>query len=215
MMATLMSERKKTVVLVEDDLRLQKQLIEILSCPDDIECLYAVSSAEEALEKIPSHPPDVILMDINLPGMSGIDCIPELKRKLPDLDIVMLTAYEEEDNLFRALKAGASGYLIKSSAPHEIYDAIRDVQTGGAPFSSHIARKVVQYFRTERKIEDENAKLSVREKEVLEMLATGHIYKEVADKLDITVETVRTYVKRICVKLQVRSKVEAILKFRS
>ncbi|WAC20882.1 response regulator transcription factor [Luteolibacter sp. SL250] len=210
-----MSEPTKTVVLVEDDVRLQKQLIEILSCSHDIECLYAVSSAEEALEKIPSHPPDVILMDINLPGASGIDCIPELKRKLPGLEIVMLTAYEEEDNLFRALKAGASGYLIKSSDPREIYDAIRDVQNGGAPFSSHIARKVVQYFRAEKKTEDENARLSTREREVLEMLAGGYIYKEVADKLDITVETVRTYVKRICVKLQVRSKVEAILKYRS
>lgn len=210
-----MSERKKTVVLVEDDLRLQKQLVEILACAGDIECLYAVSSAEEALERIPSNPPDVILMDINLPGVSGIDCIPELKRKLPQLEIVMLTAYEEEDNLFRALKAGASGYLIKSSAPQELYEAIRDVQAGGAPFSSHIARKVVQYFRMERKTEDDNAKLSARERDVLEMLAAGYIYKEVADKLDITVETVRTYVKRICVKLQVRSKVEAILKYRS
>ena len=131
---------KKTVVLVEDDAPLQRQLVEILSCPADIECLYAVSSAEEAMEKIPSQPPDVILMDINLPGKSGVDCIPELKRKLPQVEIVMLTAYEEEDNIFRALKAGASGYLIKSSTPDEIYDAIRDVQSGGAPFSTHLAR---------------------------------------------------------------------------
>lgn len=210
-----MSRSKKTVVLVEDDLRLQQQILEILSKPADIRCLYAVSSAEEALEKIPANPPDIILMDINLPGKSGIDCLPDLKQKLPQVEIVMLTAYEEEDNIFRALKAGASGYLIKSSTPEELYDAIRDVQSGGAPFSSHIARKVVQFFRSERKIEDENAKLSTREREVLEMLASGFIYKEVADKLDITVETVRTYVKRICVKLHVRSKVEAILKYRA
>ena len=191
---------KKTVVLVEDDAPLQRQLIEILSCPADIECLYAVSSAEEAMEK---------------PGKSGVDCIPELKRKLPQVEIVMLTAYEEEDNIFRALKAGASGYLIKSSTPDEIYDAIRDVQSGGAPFSTHIARKVVQYFRNENQIEHENEKLSAREREVLNLLAGGFIYKEVADKLSITVETVRTYVKRICAKLHVRSKVEAIIKYRS
>ena len=210
----LMSRAKKTVVLVEDDIRLQRQIIEILAQPADIECLYAVSSAEEALKEIPVRPPDVILMDINLPGKSGVECIPELKRKLPQLEIVMLTAYEEEDNIFRALKAGASGYLIKSSTPEEIFDAIRDVQSGGAPFSSHIARKVVQYFRGEKKIEDENEKLSAREREVLDMLAGGFIYKEVADKMNITVETVRTYVKRICVKLHVRSKVEAIIKYR-
>ena len=211
----LMSDARKTVGLVEDDPRLQRQIVEILAVPEDIECLYAVSSAEEALKVIPANPPDVVLMDINLPGISGVDCIPELKRLLPQVEIVMLTAYEEEDNIFRALKAGASGYLIKSSTPAEIYDAIRDVQTGGAPFSSHIARKVVQYFRTEKKAEDENAKLSAREREVLELLASGYIYKEVADKMDVTVETVRTYVKRVCVKLQVRSKVEAILKYRS
>jgi DNA-binding NarL/FixJ family response regulator len=206
---------KKTVVLVEDDAPLQRQLIEILAYPADIECLYAVSSAEEALEKIPSQPPDVILMDINLPGKSGVDCIPELKRKLPQVEIVMLTAYEEEDNIFRSLKAGASGYLIKSSTPDEIYDAIRDVQSGGAPFSTHIARKVVQYFRNENQIDHETEKLSAREREVLDLLAGGFIYKEVADKLGITVETVRTYVKRICAKLHVRSKVEAIIKYRS
>ena len=210
-----MSGPTKTVVLVEDDIRLQKHLLEILSSAEDIAWLYAVSSAEEALATVPENPPDVILMDINLPGKSGIDCIPELKRTLPQVEIVMLTAYEEEDNIFRALKAGASGYLIKSSSPEEILAAIRDVQSGGAPFSSHIARKVVRYFQTEKEAVDENAKLSAREREVLEMLATGFIYKEVADKLDITVETVRTYVKRICVKLQVRSKVEAIVKYRS
>ena len=126
----------------------------------------------------------------------------------------MLTAYEEEDNIFRALKEGASGYLLKSSTPEDIYNAIRDVYSGGAPFSSHIARKVAQFFRSEREIEDENSRLTSREKEVLRLLASGYIYKEVADQLDLTLETVRTYVKRICHKLHVRSKVEAIIKFR-
>lgn len=210
-----LTARKKTVVVVEDDFRLQQHLITILELPADIQCLYAVSSAEDALKKIPANPPNVVLMDINLPGISGIDCINELKKKVPQLEIVMLTAYEEEDNIFRALKEGASGYLLKSSTPDDICNAIRDVYSGGAPFSSHIARKVAQYFRQEKQIENNNAKLSAREKDVLELLASGYIYKEVADKLDITLETVRTYVKRICLKLHVRSKVEAIIKYRS
>lgn len=206
---------KKTVVVVEDDARLQDYLMMILDKPDDIACLCAVSSAEEALARIPKYQPDVVLMDINLPGISGIDCIRELKGKLPRLEVVMLTAYEEEDNIFRALKEGASGYLLKSSTPDQIYNAIRDVFSGGAPFSSHIARKVAQYFRGEREIESENEKLTPREKDVLKLLASGYIYKEVADQLDITLETVRTYVKRICQKLHVRSKVEAIIKYRA
>jgi len=205
---------KKTVIVVEDDIRLQEHLIKILDKPEDITCLRAVSSAEEALEKIPAYRPDVVLMDINLPGISGVDCIRELKKMLPRLEVVMLTAYEEEDNIFRALKEGASGYLLKSSTPEDIYNAIRDVYSGGAPFSSHIARKVAQYFRAEKNIEAENEKLTPREKEVLKLLASGYIYKEVADQLDISLETVRTYVKRICLKLHVRSKVEAIIKYR-
>ena len=203
------------MVVVEDDARLQQHLIKLLDLPADITCLCAASSAEEALEKIPKYQPDVVLMDINLPGISGIDCIRELKRKIPRLEVVMLTAYEEEDNIFRALKEGASGYLLKSSTPEDIYNAIRDVYSGGAPFSSHIARKVAQYFRTEKAVEDENEKLTPREKEVLKLLASGYIYKEVGDQLDLSLETVRTYVKRICQKLHVRSKVEAIIKYRA
>ncbi|WP_035608159.1 response regulator transcription factor [Haloferula sp. BvORR071] len=206
---------KKTVVVVEDDIRLQEHLIKMLDMPEDITCLCAVSSAEEALEKIPAYHPDVVLMDVNLPGISGIDCIRDLKKKQPRLEIVMLTAYDVDDNIFRALKEGASGYLLKSSTPDDIYNAIRDVYSGGAPFSSHIARKVAHYFRAEKDIEDENEKLTPREKDVLRLLASGYIYKEVADQLDISMETVRTYVKRICIKLHVRSKVEAIIKFRS
>ncbi len=210
-----MITNNKSVIVVEDDLRLQQHLIKILDKPEDITCLCAVSSAEEALEKIPAFRPDVVLMDINLPGISGIDCIRDLKKKLPRLEVVMLTAYEEEDNIFRALKEGASGYLLKTSTPDDIYNAIRNVYSGGAPFSSHIARKVAQYFRAEKDIENDNEKLTPREKDVLKLLASGYIYKEVADQLDISLETVRTYVKRICVKLHVRSKVEAIIKYRS
>ena len=128
-----MNTPPKTVVLVEDDPRLREHLVKLLEIPTDIRCLYAVSSAEEALKRIPAEQPDVILMDINLPGMSGIDCTRELRSKLKKIEIVMLTAYDEEDNIFRALKEGASGYLLKSSTPEEIFEAIRDVHSGGAP----------------------------------------------------------------------------------
>jgi len=202
------------VAIVEDDRLLQEQLVKILGEAKNIEVLLAVFSGEEALERIPAAAPDVVLLDINLPGKSGIDCIRDLKKQCPNTEILMLTAYEEEDNIFNALREGASGYLLKTSTPEELFDAIHDVYTGGAPFSSHIARKVAQYFRKDRKIDEENETLSPREREVLTLLSSGYIYKDVADQLSITIETVRTYVKRICAKLHVRSKVEAILKFR-
>ena len=210
-----MIPKKKSVVIVEDDLQLQQHLIEILRVADDIVFLGAVSSAEEAEKKIPSLYPDVVLMDINLPGKSGIDCIRGLKKRLPGLEVVMLTAYEEEDKIFRALKEGASGYLLKTSNSNDILEAIRDVFAGEAPFSGPIARKMAMYFREEREIEDEREALSPRETEVLRLLAAGYIHKEVADELGVTLATVRTYVKRICFKLHVRSKVEAIIKYLS
>jgi DNA-binding NarL/FixJ family response regulator len=210
-----MIPKKKSVVIVEDDPQLQQHLIEILKVADDITFLGAVSSAEEAERIIPSLYPDVVLMDIHLPGKSGIDCIRGLKKRLPDLEVVMLTAYEEEDNIFRALKEGASGYLLKTSNSNDIIEAIRDVFAGESPFSGPIARKMAMYFREEREIEDEREALSPRETEVLKLLASGYIHKEVADELGITLPTVRTYVKRICFKLHVRSKVEAIIKYLS
>ena len=210
-----MTPKKKTVAIVEDDLLLQQHLIEIIKAAEDITCLGAVSSAEEAEKKIPSLYPDVVLMDINLPGKSGIDCIRELKKRLPEVEVVMLTAYEEEDNIFRALKEGASGYIIKSSNSNDILEAIRDVFAGESPFSGPIARKMAMYFREERETEDERETLSPRETEVLKLLAAGYIHKEVADQLGLRVPTVGTYVRRICFKLHVRSKVEAIIKYLS
>ncbi|MDG1362293.1 MAG: response regulator transcription factor [Akkermansiaceae bacterium] len=209
-----MISQKKTVTLVEDDQILRAQLVRILNEAEDLEVIQALTTGEEALQIIPSKPPNVILLDINLPGKSGIECIRKLKSKCPNTEIIMLTAYEEEDNIFNALREGASGYLLKTSTPEELFAAIRDVHSGGAPFSSHIARKVTRYFRQDREIREENESLSPREREVLQLLSSGYIYKEVADHLNITLETVRTYVKRICVKLHVRSKVEAIIKFR-
>ncbi|WP_038161123.1 response regulator transcription factor [Verrucomicrobium sp. BvORR106] len=203
---------KKTIVIVEDDPGLREQLLLVLKSARDIECLYAVKSGEEAVRQIPTNPPDVVLMDIQLPGMSGIECVAVLKKRLPDMEFIMLTVYEDAERIFRALKAGASGYLVKSSAPEKLFEAIRDVHSGGAQFSAHIARRVVQYFRGPTKPVDENEKLSPREGEVIELLASGYIYKEIADKLGIGTETVRTYVKNICVKLRVKNRTEAVAK---
>lgn len=158
---------------------------------------------------------DVILMDIQFPGISGIECVAALKPLLPVTEIVMLTIYEDAESIFRALKAGASGYLIKSSPPEKLFQAIRDVYSGGAPFSTHIARKVVQHFHSVPPAANESETLFPREHEVIELLAAGYIYKEIADKLDIGLETVRTHVKRICIKMHVRNRVEAVAKHRS
>lgn len=207
--------KTKTVVIVEDDPGLREQLVLVLKQARDITCLYAVDTGEEALRRIPTQPPDVVLMDIQLPGMSGIDCVAALKKQLPDLEFIMLTVYEDSERIFRALKAGAGGYLIKSAPPEKLFEAIRDVHAGGAPFSAHIARKVVQYFRGGgggARSSRDSEKLSPRECEVIELLASGYIYKEIADKLGIGTETVRTYVKNICTKLQVKNRTEAVAK---
>lgn len=204
----------KTVVIVEDDWALRNELVRILNAAPDIQCLNALSTAEDALEQIPRRPPDVVLMDIRLPKMSGIDCVAALKQMQPSLRILMFTVYEDSDRIFRALRAGASGYLLKSAPPEEVYAAIHDVHGGGAPMSSHIARKVVQHFHAEGQIERESQGLSTREAEVLSLLAAGLIYKEIGDKLNIGVETVRTHVKHICSKMHVRSRLEAVAKHR-
>jgi len=203
---------KKTVALVEDDARLRKQLVQILEDSDDIECVIVCASAEEALEKIPSKNPDVVLMDIKLPRMSGIQCVTELKRILPEVQVIMVTVYEDSDRIFKALKAGASGYLVKSGPPEQLIAAIRDVFAGGAPMSGHIARKVVQHFHLIGPAPSEADNLSPREQQVLDLLAMGFIYKEIGGKIDIGTETVRTYVKNICQKMHVRGRVEAVAK---
>jgi DNA-binding NarL/FixJ family response regulator len=205
---------KKTVAIVEDDTRLREQLVQILEDIDDIECVIVCASAEEALEKIPSKNPDVVLMDIKLPRMSGIQCVAELKRILPEVQVIMVTVYEDSDRIFKALKAGASGYLVKSGPPEQLIAAIRDVFAGGAPMSGHIARKVVQHFHLIGPAPSEADNLSPREKQVLDLLAMGFIYKEIGGKLDIGTETVRTYVKNICQKMHVRGRVEAVAKRR-
>jgi len=202
----------KHVAVVEDNQGLREQLVQILNSAPDIRCVGAFASGEEALKEIPARNPDVVLMDIKLPGMSGIQCVAELKSILPALQVIMVTVYEDSESLFRALKAGANGYLVKSSPPEQLLEAVRDVYAGGSPMSSPIARKVVQHFHVLGPSTAEAENLSPREQQVLALLASGFIYKEIGDKLKIGVETVRTHVKSICQKMHVRNRLEAVAK---
>lgn len=206
---------KKLVVVVEDDRGLREQLVQILKTAPDMLCVGAFASAESALPQIAEKKPDVVLMDIRLPGMSGIDCVAEIKKIAPTMQIIMVTIYEDSERIFCALKAGASGYLVKSSPPEQLLAAIRDAHNGGAPMSSHIARKVVQHFHLIGPSVKEAENLSPREREVLDLLSLGFIYKEIGGKLNIGTETVRTYVKNICHKMHVRSRLEAVAKHRT
>lgn len=206
---------KKTVLVVEDDRGLRDQIAKILELAPDVACVGVCSSAEEALRLIVQKKPNVVLMDIKLPGMSGIECVAEITKSFPKTEVIMVTVYEDSERIFRALKAGASGYLIKSDSSDQLLDAIRDVYKGGAPMSSSIARKVVKQFRATGVSPQESNNLSNREREVLELLAQGMIYKEIGDKLNIGTTTVRTHVQNICYKMHVRSRVEAVAKSRA
>jgi len=207
-----MDTAKKTVIVVEDDLLLQREIVDILSRAPDIECLLAVGSGEEALIKIPARKPDVVLMDIKLPGLSGIDCVKILKNNNPAIEIIMLTVYQNYENIFEALKAGANGYLLKATDPNTLYDAIRNVYSGGAPFTGYIARKIAENFREPPKVQGDDEVLTKRELQVLDMLSTGCMYKDVGAELGIGYETVKTHVRNICAKLHVRNRTAAIAK---
>jgi len=206
---------KKTVMVVEDNQGLREQLLQIIESETDIKCLGTFSSGEEALPKILEKKPDVVLMDIKLPGMSGIQCTAQIKKAAPEVEIIMVTVYEDSERVFSALKSGASGYLVKSGPPEQLIDAIRDAHKGGAPMSTHIARMVVKHFYGLGPSVQEAENLSPREREVLDLLAKGFIYKEIGTKLNIGSETVRTYVKSICHKMHVRSRLEAVAKLRT
>jgi DNA-binding NarL/FixJ family response regulator len=201
---------KKSVIVVEDDRGLREQLVKVIKSAADITCIGAFSSAEDALPEILARQPDVVLMDIKLPGMSGIDCVTEIKKVIPATQIIMVTVYEDSERIFRALKAGAKGYLVKSGPPSRLLDAIRDVHSGGSPMSSHIARKVVDHFQSLGPSSTQTENLTHREREVLNLVATGLLYKEIANQLNISITTVRTHIINVCEKLQVRNRVEAV-----
>jgi DNA-binding NarL/FixJ family response regulator len=162
---------------------------------------------------VPALQPALAVMDINLPRMNGIECVARLKLKLPSLHVLMLTVYEDDDSVFRALKAGASGYLVKRDAAEKLLNALQEIQQGGAPMSAHIARQVVQFFHRSEVPAAESEHLSPRETEILDLLVQGLILKEVADQLGIGLETVRTHVNHVYHKLHVRSRTEAIVKY--
>jgi DNA-binding NarL/FixJ family response regulator len=205
------------VAIVEDNAALGAGLRKIVESASDFRCVGVWTSAEDALKKIDAFRPQVVLMDINLPGMSGIEATSRIKRYLPEMQVIMVTVYRDHDQIFAALKAGASGYLLKRSTPEEVRQAIRDVRSGGAPMSAEIARRVVEAFHQPLKSPEhggEEVKLSKRETEILELLTKGLANKEIADRLDISVETVRVHLRRVYEKLHVHSRTEAAMKFR-
>src|SRR5436309_1982016 len=201
------------VALVEDSVAMRRNLERMLRRAKGVRCVCVCASAEEALDQIPGKQPDVILMDINLPGASGIECTARLTRQLPAAQVIMLTVYEDTASIFSALKAGACGYLLKRSSPAEILEAMTTVRTGGAPMTSEIARKIVNAFQSPVPNPADAAMLSAREIEILELLSQGRVSKEIADQLSISYHTVRVHLKHIYEKLHVRSRSEAMLKF--
>jgi DNA-binding NarL/FixJ family response regulator len=206
------STPKASVALVEDNSGVRESLTVLINGTPGFRCVGAFANAEVALRQIPENWPDIVLMDINLPQMSGIDCVARLKAQRPDLHILMLTVHVDSELIFKSLKAGASGYLIKQSSPAELLEAMSDVLMGGAPMTNTIARKVVLYFQQKAPV-DETACLTKRELEILTHLAKGYQYKEIADLLSINVLTVRTHIHHIYEKLHVRSRTEAVVKF--
>jgi DNA-binding NarL/FixJ family response regulator len=206
-------EMSFAVSIVEDDAPARSILADWIHRAPGFRCAGRYASAEAALAALPAEKPAVVLMDINLPGISGIECVRQLKPLLPDTQFVMLTVYEDADHIFNALAVGACGYLLKRVSRGELLAALRDVHAGGSPMSSNIARKVVQSFQRPAQQTSEAMELSPREREVLELLARGYLYKEIADLLQISGPTVNTYIRRIYEKLHVRSRSQAVAKF--
>jgi DNA-binding NarL/FixJ family response regulator len=202
-----------TVSLVDDEADLREHIAGYLNAAGGIQCKSTYGSAEEALKHLPVDQPDVILMDINLGGMNGIECVRRLKQVMPRAQVLMLTVFEDTEKIFQALAAGASGYLLKRLPPAKLVEAIREVLGGGSPMSASIARKVVQSFQSSPAHGNDAGDLSQREEEVLNGLAEGLAYKQIADELQISIHTVRNYIRRIYEKLHVRSRTEAVAKF--
>jgi len=201
-----------TVSIVEDNRDTREALATRINRAPSLRCMNTYANAELALRGIPAEKPDVVLMDINLPGMSGIKCVAKLRELLPQLPMLMITTYEEAELIFNSLRAGAKGYLLKNAPPAELVQAIEQIHAGGAPMSMQIARKVVDYFYRQQP-SSEIQRLSKREEEVLTLLAKGLLYKEIADTLNISLPTVRTHIHRTYEKLHVQSRTEATVKF--
>ena len=206
------------VAIVEDNQVIRESLCAYVQTDPEFHCVCACPSAQEALELLPKHQPDIVLMDIQLPDFSGIECTSKLKQLLPVVRVLMVTVYGDPDLIFKALRAGACGYLLKRCTPEELVAALREVQQGGAPMSREIARKVIAFFQEPAKpqeIPPEFQSLSPREREILELLAQGFPDKEIADRLGLRHGTIRWHLQHVYEKLHVRSRTEAVLKFQS
>jgi DNA-binding NarL/FixJ family response regulator len=201
------------VSIVEDDPKAREILVDWINRAEGFQCVSNHPSGENALEKMPEHQPQVVLMDINLSGMNGPECVRRLKPLLPTSQFVMLTVYEDSDHIIQALQSGATGYLLKHTQRAELINALREVNEGGSPMTANIARKVVRAFHQAPSSDSTTEELSNRESEVLQLLAQGYLYKEIADTLKIGVATVNTYIRRIYEKLHVRSRAQAVAKF--
>lgn len=202
-----------TVSIVEDNEGMREGFAALLNKAPTLKCVSVYGTAEDAVRGIPEEKPDVALVDIHLPGMNGVECVGKLKSAMPSLRVLMLTRYEQSDLIFNSIQAGASGYLLKSAPPTELILAVELVHAGGAPMSMQIAHRVVNHFRTIEKPASDVDRLTPREQELLELLAKGYSYKELADHLGITINTVRTHLQHIYEKLHVQSRTHAVLKF--
>ncbi len=201
-----------SIAIIEDDEKVRNYLAEQIQLHIDVKELRLFGNAEAALIELTAEPVEIALFDVNLPGMSGIDCIQRLKMLHPKMQMMVLTVYDNNDNVFSALKAGAVSYLLKSTPPEKVIEAIEEVFKGGSPISSQIARKVIEAFAVKEKTNNYFQDLSRREQEILEQLSKGYRYKEIADKLFVSIETVRTHIRNIYEKLHVNNRAEALKK---
>jgi len=213
MKAKIRGKMSITVCIVEDDAELRESISGFIDGSPGYTCLGAFRTGEEALKAIPALAPAVVLMDINLPGMSGIQCVKRLKEKIPNLQALMLTVYENSDRIFEALTAGACGYLLKNTPPEKLLESIQDVQNGGSPMSNHIARKVVLAFHPTTQTSPVLQQLAPREQEVLDLLSKGCPYKQIAAEMGVGIGTVQTYIRRIYEKLHVNCRTDAVVKY--
>jgi DNA-binding NarL/FixJ family response regulator len=211
--ASLDKEMPIKVSIVDDNEGIRSSLATLIRRAPTLKLHGEYADAETALKEIPAKIPDVVLMDINLPGMNGVECVRQLKAALPKLQVLMLTVYEDSDSLFNSLKAGASGYLLKRTASARLLEAIHEVNTGGAPMTPQLARRVVQFFNVPAKEDSAMARLTPGEREFLDQLANGYAYKEIADRMKISIDTVRSYVRTVYEKLHVHSRTEAVVKY--
>ena len=203
-----------SVSIIDDEKELRESITTFVNGSAGFKCVSAYGSAEAGLQRLPEDKPDVVLMDINMAGMDGIECVGRLKKIMPAVQVVMLTVYEDTDKIYRALAAGATGYLLKRSSPGALLQAIQEVREGGSPMSSSIARKVVASFQKANTAADEKqVHLSPREEGVLELLAKGLTYKQIAGQLNISIDTIRTHLRRVYEKLHVQSRTEAVAKY--